>query len=362
MFRYIAFLPLDPASEIPRLVVGGTPLVPVPREKSGFKFNLWVKDEGRNPTASLKDRSSALVCTKAKELGVSTICTASSGNAAAATSAMASSMGVKCVIFVPELAPKPKIIQNLVYGSKVYLVKGDYDKAVETCKIAAQKHGWYNRSTGFNQFTVDGKKTASFEICEELASIVDGSDCRFAGRFLAPDVIVVPCGVGNILSGIYKGLIELLGAGLIDKLPRLIAVQAEGSNSLYECWRDNADPREIRPMIPFTCVDSLSTGYPNDCIRAVKAVRETNGAFIECNDDQILAALPEMARITGVYAEPAGASAWAGLKIAVEKGLIAEGENVVLLSTGNGLKDIDGVMRAVTGLNLPTLIDSVDEI
>jgi threonine synthase len=362
MFRYMPFLPMDPSSEIPTLMVGATPLVPVSPTKSGFPFQIWVKDEGRNPTASLKDRSSALVCVKAKELGVKTISTASSGNAAAATSAMASDLGLSCVIFVPESAPKPKIIQNLVYGSKVYLVKGDYDKAVATCKSAAAKNGWYNRSTGFNQFTVDGKKTVSFEVCEEFASILSHSTERFNGQFAAPDVMVVPCGVGNILSGIHKGLVELLGTGLISKLPRLIAVQAEGSNSLYECWRDNAEPQEIKAMIPFTCVDSLSTGYPNDSIRAIRAVKETNGAFIEVTDDQILAALPEMAKKSGVYAEPAGASAWAGLKIAAEKGMIGDGESVVVVSTGNGLKDIHGVMRAVSGLNTPTVIESADEV
>jgi threonine synthase len=275
---------------------------------------------------------------------------------------MAANLGLDCVIFVPESAPKPKIVQNLVYGSKVYLVDGDYDKAVDVCMRAAEKKGWYNRSTGFNQFTVDGKKTVSFEICEELASILDGSNCRFAGNFRAPDVIIVPCGVGNILSGIHKGLLELYGTGLITKMPRLIAVQAEGSNSLYECWRDNGDPTQIPPMVPFTVVDSLSTGWPNDSIRAIRAVRETDGGFIEVTDEQILQALPEMARVSGVYAEPAGASAWAGLKIAIEREMIKDNEIVILVSTGNGLKDIEGVMKSLTGVSAPALIEDADQI
>lgn len=345
LFRYMPFLPIDPKSQRPSFAVGGTPLVHVP--KSSFKFNLWIKDEGRNPTGSLKDRSSALVCTKAKELGIKTITTASSGNAAAATSAMACNLGLECAIFVPKDAPAAKVAQNRIFGSKVYLVDGVYDDAVAICKQVAERKGWYNRSTGFNYLTVDGKKTVSFEICEQFASFKSGKD--WAGEFEAPDVIVCPCGVGNILSGIHKGLCELKEAGLISKVPRLIAVQAEGSNSLYVCWKEGGDPTKIEPMVPFTKADSLSTAWPNDSIRAIRAVTETGGAFIEVNDDQIFTALPEMARTSGVFGEPASATAWAGLKLASDRGLIKEGENVVLVSTGNGLKDTNGAIRSVEG-------------
>jgi threonine synthase len=366
MFRYLPFLPISPDASLPSFMVGGTPLVPVPRRKSPFKFDLWIKDEGRNPTGSLKDRSSAVVCLKAIEFGRTTITTASSGNAAAATSAVACNLGLECIIFVPAAAPVAKIVQNRVYGSKVYLVDGEYDDAVAVCKAAAAKRGWYNRSTGYNPFTIDGKKTVSFEICEQFAGIQSGTGdvtgWGLLGKFAAPDVIVTPVGVGNILSGIHKGLVELFGAGLIEKLPRIIGAQAEGSNSLYVCWRDGADPTTIEPMVPFTCADSLSTAWPNDALRAIRAVRETNGAFVEVKDEQLLSAIPEMARASGVFTEPAGGVAWAGLKIAEAQGLVKPGEKVVLVNTGSGLKDIPAVLRAMESENIPTPIKSADEV
>ena len=356
MFRYLPFLPLSPTSRFPSLVVGMTPLVPVVRENSPFPFDLWVKDEGRNPTGSLKDRSSALVCAKAKERGVKTIATASSGNAAAATSAMASNLGLECAIFVPEEAPMAKICQNRLFGAKVFLVPGEYDAAVECCRVVAARKGWYNRSTAFNPFTVDGKKTVAFEICEQLA------ERPFSGEFVAPDVIVTPCGVGNILSGIYKGVEELHGAGLIKKVPRIIGCQAEGSNSIYVCWRDNADPREIKPMVPFTKADSLSTAMPNDAIRSLKAVKESGGAFVDVTDDEIFKAIPEMAKVSGVFGEPGAATAWAGMVKAWKQGHIRDGEKVVLVSTGSGLKDIAGALRALEGIAEPVRVTDMDKI
>jgi threonine synthase len=362
MFRYLPFLPINPQASLPSLVVGGTPLVPVPDSKCPFPFSVWVKDEGRNPTGSLKDRSSAVVCLKAKELGRGTITTATSGNAAAATSAMACNLGLECIIFVPAAAPVAKIVQNRVFGSKVFLVDGEYDDAVAVCKAVAARKGWYNRSTGYNPFTIDGKKTVSFEICEQFAEVESRDGIGFRGRFAAPDVIVTPVGVGNILSGIHKGLVELLGVGLIERLPRIIGVQAEGSNSLYVCWKENGDPTKIEPMVPFTCADSLSTAWPNDALRSIRAVKETGGAFVEVNDAQLLSAIPEMARASGVFTEPAGGVAWAGLKIAEQQGLIKPGEKVVIVNTGSGLKDIPAVLRSMESENLPIPIKSADEV
>ena len=363
MFRYIPFLPIDPNAKLPSVLVGGTPLIPVQREKSPFIFNIWIKDEGRKPTASVKDRASALVCVKAKELGIETISTASSGNAAAATSAMACNLGLKCVIFVPEHAPPAKVLQNRIFGSKVFLVKGPYDNAVNACMKASAKFGWYNRSTGYNPFTIDGKKTVAFEICEQYAGVQtnDGKPTML-GKFMAPDVICVAVGDGNIVSGVHKGLKELYGAGLIDKIPRIIGVQAEGSNSIYTCWAEGGDETAHLTCDKSTLADSISCNTPNDPIRAVRAARETNGAYVEVSDEKILEAIPLMARASGVFAEPAAAATWAGLLVAQEKGLIKEGENVVAISTGNGLKDINNAQRAMEGKNEPVTIDNADDI
>lgn len=357
MFRYMPFLPLNPSSKIPSVIVGGTPLIPVQKELSPFNFSLWIKDEGRNPTASLKDRASALVCAKAAELGMDTITTASSGNAAAATSAMACNLGLKCVIFVPEAAPPAKVLQNRLFGAKVFLVEGPYDNAVAACMEASKKFGWYNRSTGFNQFTIDGKKTVSFEICEQFATL-QGQD----GKFLAPDVVAVAVGDGNIVSAVHKGLKELHEAGLIDKVPRILGVQAEGSNPIYKCWKANGDELKVESVETNTCADSIACGTPNDPIRAVRAARETGGAYVQVSEEAILTSIREMARASGVFAEPAAATTWAGLVEAQKQGLIKEGEKVVMISTGNGLKDIAGATRSMEGLNPALKIKTAGDI
>jgi len=357
MFRYMPFLPIDPKDKLPNVLVGGTPLIPVPQEKSPFKFQLWVKDEGREPTASFKDRASALVCVKALEINKPVITTSSSGNAAAATSAMANALGLKAVIFIPSVAPEAKVLQNRIFGASVFVVDGKYDKAVDACNGAAKKYGWYNRSTGYNPYTIDGKKTVSFEICEQFGGIVHPEKCKGEcswgklGYFEAPDVIVVSVGDGNIISGVHKGLKELKAAGLIDKLPRILGVQAHGSNPLYCVWKDKTDPLQIKPVETDTCADSIACDLPADPLRAVQAVTETNGIYVEVTEEEILAGIPEMAHVSGVFPEPAAAAAWAGMHKAVDQGFFTGNEKVVMISTGNGLKDLVSATRAMKGVN-----------
>jgi len=367
MFRYMPFLPIKADAKIPNVQVGGTPLIPVPQDRSPFKIQLWIKDEGREPTASFKDRASALVCAKALELGKTTVVTASSGNAAAATSAMAACLGINAVIFVPAHAPPAKVLQNRLFGAKVFLVKGPYDNAVAAAMKAAKKFNWYNRSTGFNPYTVEGKKTVSFEICEQFGGIVSPegsieSQWGRLGKFVAPDAIVVSVGDGNIVAGVHKGLKELHQAGLIEKVPKIICVQAMGSNPLYTCWVNGSDPAECPTVDTTTCADSIACGTPNDPIRAVRAARETGGAYVQVSDEAILAAIPDMACRSGVFAEPAAACAWAGIYEAEKQGFLKPGEKVVMISTGNGLKDINNATRSMEGKNVPFNINDADEI
>ncbi len=190
--------------------------------------HVWVKDDGRNPTASFKDRASAIAVVKAQEKGAEIITTASTGNAAAALCGLCASVEQPNVIFVPKSAPPAKIAQLLVFGSTVMLVDGTYDDAFELCLEAADAFGWYNRNTGFNPYMSEGKKTVSFEICEQL-----GWD--------APDVIFVSVGDGCIIGGVHKGLKDLLALGWIDKMPRIIGVQAAGSNFMAEAWENGED-------------------------------------------------------------------------------------------------------------------------
>jgi threonine synthase len=335
VWRYKPLLPVEPDAAVPPLTIGGTPLYKADRlaAELGLK-HVWVKDDGRLPTASFKDRASVMAVVKAQEKGAAIITTASTGNAAAALSGICASVKQPNVIFVPEKAPQAKIAQLLVFGSTVMLVKGTYDDAFELCLQAAAEYGWYNRNTAFNPYMTEGKKTAVYEICEQL-------------HWDAPDAIFVSVGDGCIIGGLHKGLKDLLALGWIDHMPRIYGVQAEGSAFLYEAWRDGEDVLSKAPVSGVTVADSISAGLPRDRIKALAAVTETNGAYVCVTDDEILASIPALARATGVFAEPAGAAAHTGLVKAVELGLVAADDRIVILNTGSGLKDVAGAMKSV---------------
>jgi len=334
IWRYKPLLPVEPDTEVPPLTVGGTPLYETPRlaEHLGLK-HVWVKDDGREPTASFKDRASAIAIVKGREAGAEIITTASTGNAAAALSGLAASIDQPNVIFVPASAPQAKIAQLLTFGSTVMLVDGTYDDAFELCMEAADAFGWYNRNTGFNPYMSEGKKTVSFEICEQL-------------DWNAPDVIFVSVGDGCIIGGVYKGLYDLLQLGWIDHMPRIIGVQAEGSNFMAEAWEKGEDVLTKPPIDARTVADSISAGLPRDRLKAMRSVQESNGAFVTVSDDEILVAIPELAQKTGVFAEPAGATAYAGLVKAVEQGLVSPEDRIVVINIGSGLKDVASAMKA----------------
>jgi threonine synthase len=335
IWRYQPLLPVDPQIAVPRLSIGWTPLYHALSLSSdlGLK-NVWVKDDGRQPTASFKDRASAVALVKAAEKGAEIITTASTGNAAAALSGLCASVQQANVIFVPESAPQAKIAQLLVFGSRVFLVKGSYDDAFELCLQATRTYGWYNRSSGFNPYMTEGKKTAAYEICEQLG-------------WEAPDCIFVSVGDGSIIGGLHKGLKDLLALGWIDKMPKLMGVQAAGSSYLYAAWKNGEDILTKAPVCPHTIADSISSGLPRDRIKALAAVTQTGGAFICVEDREILSAIIELARHTGVFAEAAGAAAYAGLVKAADRRLVSGAESIVVINTGNGLKDVAGAMQAV---------------
>ena len=335
IWRYKPLLPVHPDAEVPPLSVGWTPLYPAPRLASelGLK-TVWVKDDGLQPTASFKDRASAVAVVKAVEKGANIITTASTGNAAAALSGLCASVGQSNVIFVPQSAPQAKIAQLLVFGSRVILVNGTYDEAFVLCLQASQEYGWYNRNTGYNPYMCEGKKTAAYEICEQL-------------DWDAPDRIFVSVGDGCIIGGLHKGLKDLVALGWIDHMPKLMGIQAAGSNFLYQAWKNSEDILTKPAIKAQTVADSISAGLPRDRIKALAAVKDTGGAFISISDEDILRAIPELARGTGVFAEPAGAAAYAGLVRAVDQRLVSREEKIVVLNTGNGLKDVAGAMQAI---------------
>lgn len=340
MWRFRALMPLAADAEIPMLQVGDTPLYRAKHLAGllGLK-ELWIKDEGREPTGSLKDRASALAVAMARSAGIRSVATASTGNAAAALAGMSAGFGIKPIIFVPAAILSAKVAQLLVYGAKVVLVDGTYDQAFDLCMEASSHFGWYNRNTGYNPYMTEGKKTVAYEIVEQLNK---------AGKNLREiDTVVVSAGDGCILGAIHKGFRDMLALGWVERIPKIIGVQAAGSDYLYQVWKENGDVLDAPPIETSGIADSLMAGLPRDRLKAMAAVTQTGGAFVRVRDVEILAAIPELARLTGVFAEPAAAAAYAGLIQALNQNLIGQGERVAIISTGTGLKDIASAINSV---------------
>jgi threonine synthase len=340
----------------PLHVAGGTPVYGLPRlaRKLGLQ-NLWLKDESRNPTASFKDRASAIVVARAREIKAEVVVTASTGNAGAALAGMSAAVGQKAIIFAPKTAPQAKVAQLLVFGAKVILVDGTYDDAFDLTVKAADEFGWYCRNTGYNPFTAEGKKTAALEIWEWWEHTHQkwheqvGADVDHA-----PLTVFVSVGDGNIISGIHKGFKDLYQLGWLPRIPRMIGVQADGSAAISNAF--HADTETITPVSATTLADSISVDLPRDGVRAVRAAKETGGTYVNVSDDEILKAIAELGTV-GVFAEPAGATAYAGLVKALRSGIVGSEAPILVLNTGSGLKDVRAAMQAVQSAPIiePTL-------
>jgi threonine synthase len=333
IWRYAPLLPIAEDSPRPPLHVGWTSLYHAQRlgEKLGLR-RLYLKDDGRNPTASFKDRASAVGVVKAQELGYQIITAASTGNAASSLAGLAASVGLESIIFVPERAPQAKVAQLLIFGARVMMVKGTYDQAFDLCLEAAKEYGWYSRNTAYNPYLSEGKKTAALELCEQL-------------EWEAPDRIFVSVGDGCIIGGLWKGLRDLRALGFIERMPQLVGVQAEGSAPLVRAWEEGTE--EIVPLVPDTLADSIAVGNPRDRVKALRAVRETGGQYVAVKDEEIMEAMRLLGREAAVFAEPAGAAGFAGLLRMVRHGEIGAEERIAVLVTGSGLKDVESAIRAV---------------
>ena len=338
IWRYLPLLPLTGRPAFSHPPFGPTPLLRTESPVPGL--DLWLKDDGRNPSGSFKDRASVVGVADALERGASILTAASTGNAASSVSLFCACARMPATLFVPRDAPAPKVAQLLLFGARVLAVEGTYDQAFDLSLEATRRFGWYSRSTAFNPVLGEGKKTAALELWEQL------------GR-RTPDAVVVPVGDGCIIGGVYKGFSDLVELGLLDRLPRIHGVQARGSSPLVTAFDEGAET--VRPIVPETLADSISVGQPRDARKALRAVRETGGAFVAVDDDEILAAMRSLARGSGVFAEPAGATGFAGLQALSSRGAITEGDEVVVLITGNGLKDVAGAHRAAQGR--PTVIE-----
>lgn len=345
LFRYAALLPLkQPRSSFP-LRVGGTPLYPVrPLEEMNGMSGLYLKDETLNPSASLKDRASAVTIGRALDVDAGIVSVASTGNAGSSLACLAAASGLEAVVFVPASAPVAKLTQMLAFGARVLAVRGNYDDAYDLCLRASTEFGWFNRSTGYNAFTREGKKTCAYEIWQELGGRV-------------PDRVMVSTGDGNTLSAIWKGWFDLKAVGLIDNLPKIDCVQSDASAAICETVRQvrrnegthtNWSKLVVKQVSASTIADSISVNRPRDGLAAVQAVIHSGGETVMVSDQEILAAIPEMARATGVFAEPAAAAPWAGLKQMIRQQRVDPKELVVCIVSGSGLKDI-GNARSVAG-------------
>lgn len=354
LWRFGALLPVgDPGDRMtPLRVVGGTPIYsPIKLSAKLGTKQLWIKDESRNPTASLKDRASAIVLVRAGEIDARVVVTASTGNAGAALAGMAAARNQQAVIFAPRSAPPAKVAQLLVFGAQVFLVEGTYDSAFDLTIQAAKEFGWYCRNTGYNPFTAEGKKTAALEIWAWWQTF-------HSKRSQEQLSIFVSVGDGNIISGLHKGFKDLAALGWLEQfgmpMPRIFGVQATGSAAITNAFLSGRDV--ITAVVASTIADSISVDLPRDGIRAIHAVRETGGSYIKVSDADILKAISALGQ-DGIFAEPAGAASFAGLVKAIQSQLIEPGKPVLVINTGSGLKDIRAAMQSVPAAPIiePTL-------
>ena len=331
MWRYRELLPVEEATQAPPLRVGWSPLYEAKNlaAQLGIK-KLFVKDDGLNPTASLKDRASSMAVAKAMEAGAKVIACSSTGNAASSLAGNAAAAGLKTYIFVPSRAPKGKVAQLMTFGATVISVQGSYEETFELSKAAIDKWGWYNRNAAINPYLSEGKKTVGLEIMEQLGWEV-------------PDYIAISVGDGCTIAGLWKGLKDLYAIGFIDKLPRLISAQAEGCCPLNRAIESG---EEWRPMEENTLADSIAVGVPRNADKALMAIRESNGLVVNVSDGEIMAAQKLLGRTCGVFGEPAGVTGTAGLKKLCEQGKIPADAAVVSVVTGNGLKDVANAIAA----------------
>lgn len=311
----------------PPLPVGNTPLFPVERLAATLGMSdLYVKNDGVNPSGSYKDRASQLIVAEANRLGIAEIVCASTGNAASSLACLCASAGKKAVIFAPAKAPLAKLVQIKIHGAELHEVDGTYDDAFARALVYSETHACLNRNTGYHPFTIEGKKTAGLEIFIQMGGV--------------PDWIVVPVGDGVILAGIHKAFVDMKRTGIIDRLPRLLSVQNETSDAITSYWETGDYHDALKPQ---TVADSISVKTPSNAHWSVRALKETVGRSLRVSDEEILNDQSELARLCGVFAEPSCSATLSGLKAALREGWILQGESCVLLITGHGLKDINAV-------------------
>lgn len=338
MWRYAPIMGIQEDHINEMLRIGWTPLYKANNLGKYFGLKaLYVKDDGLNPSGSSKDRASGVAVLKAIEAGADTIACSSTGNAASSCACQAAHMGLKAVIFVPKRAPIGKVTQISLYGATLISVDGDYKAAFNLSKEAIARHGWYNRNAAINPFMVEGKKTVSFEIIEQL-------------NFEPTDWVAISVGDGCTVGGVYKGFKEFYDLGLIKRIPRILGVQSTGCSPFVNAAKSGEPLKEADEN---TIADSIAVGIPRNPIKALNAIKFSKGEWISVTDEHIIKAMALLGKKEGIFGEPAGVAAIAGIEEAIARGIIKKDETVTMVVTGNGLKDPANAQKAI---EQPTLM------
>jgi threonine synthase len=328
-WKYEAFLPVDDDATPVTLGEGGTGLYDAPNLSAELGVSVRVKDDGRNPTGVLKDRATSVAVTKARHADRDVVTCASTGNAAASLAGYAARGGMDARIFVPGDAPEGKLAQPLVYGADVLAVEGSYDEAYDLSVAVTDSFGWYNRNAAINPFQVEGKRTVGMELAEQTRGAV-------------PDWVVFSMGDGCTIAGAWKGFREFHDLGYVAETPKMLGVQAEGASAIHDAFHEHDDVADVAD----TVADSIAVGRPRNTVKACRALEESGGTSLLVSDEAVLAAERTLGHAEGIYAEPAGAAPVAGLREALERGIVEPDESVVVVVTGNGLKDTESARRA----------------
>jgi threonine synthase len=337
---YLEMLPVKNLDSWPKLRIGNTPLYKFDFPNGGFDF--FIKDDSQNPSFSFKDRASALVSAYAKENQIKTIVTASTGNAGSSIASICANQGQKAIVLVPASAPRAKLTQIVMYGATIIPVNGSYDEAFELSKKLSEHFGWYNRNTAFNPLTIEGKKTVAFELVQQLETV--------------PDNIFVPVGDGVIISGVYKGFEDLLRIGLIDRMPKIIAIQSENSDNVVS----NLNRTDFQINTKGSVADSITVNIPRNFLMTKKYIETYKGESAAVSDEMILEASMELASGYGIFAEPAASASMAGLIHYFNAGRLEKGSKNVILLTGSGLKDLKAAEQKIC---IPEAVDpAIDSI
>ena len=329
-WRYRPLLP--PVHRIISLGEGGTPLHKAERlaKNIGLK-ELYLKDETRNPTNSYRDRAAALLTSNAIDLKSDTLICATNGNLGASLAAYSAKAGLICHVIVPKLVDVGKLAQMLAYDAVIEEFGEILDDSIRRAETIAKETEWYQATAELNPLVIEAQKTISYEICEQ---------------FGVPEWLIVSMGSGGTIYSMWKGFKELKQLGITDSLPKMVGVQPEGCASIVKTLAEGRS-KLAKTLNPSTRALAVLVAEPLQGELAIKALKESNGLALTVSDSEIFAAELQLAKLEGMFAEPASSATIAALKKLVEEGKISKGDSIVCLITGSGLKATD-ILQALT--------------